>query len=315
MLTSELLKANTALEGLTDEQVSAIVTLSQNDENVTIANKTGKIYGDLDADILSTSNISKNGTEKTYDYAKRVITELKTKAESADALQTQVNSLLQKNAKLEKSIAEGSGDAEMTKKVKQLEADLASVTATYAKQSEEIKKQAETYEETIRGLQIENELKMALSGVKFKPELPESATKLLIEQAIGQIKAMPTEMVDDGKGNKVRGFKDANGAVMRNQTNQLMPYTATELLNNIFEGMGILDKGRQAAGGGTTVQTQTQAAPSINISVEGAKTRLEAFDAINRMLEAQGLKAGTKAYDDAMTQAWKDNNISKLPER
>ena len=118
----------------------------------------------MDADILSTSNISKNGTEKTYDYAKRVITELKTKADSADALQTQVNSLLQKNAKLEKSIAEGSGDAEMTKKVKQLEADLASVTATYAKQSEEIKKQAETYEETIRGLQIENELKMALSG-------------------------------------------------------------------------------------------------------------------------------------------------------
>ena len=72
MLTREILIANAALAGLTDEQIAAITTLSANDENSVIAKKTGEIYGGLDADILAASGIAKNGTEKTFDYAKRV---------------------------------------------------------------------------------------------------------------------------------------------------------------------------------------------------------------------------------------------------
>ena len=29
----------------------------------------------------------------------------------------------------------------------------------------------------------------------------------------------------------------------------------------------------------------------------------------------QGLTIGSKAFDDAMKQAWQDNNISQLPEK
>lgn len=63
-LTRDILVANAALSGLTDEQISAITTLSQNDENSVIAKKTGEIYGNLDADILTASGVEKNGTEK-----------------------------------------------------------------------------------------------------------------------------------------------------------------------------------------------------------------------------------------------------------
>ena len=52
-LTSEILRANAATAGLTDEQVSAIVTMSRNDEDSVIGQKTGEIYGGLDADILA----------------------------------------------------------------------------------------------------------------------------------------------------------------------------------------------------------------------------------------------------------------------
>ena len=93
MLTGEILVANAALSGLSDEQIMAITTLSQNDENSVIAKKTGEIYGALDADILAVSGIAKNGTEKTYDYAKRVIGEMKTKADGATGLQSQIDSL------------------------------------------------------------------------------------------------------------------------------------------------------------------------------------------------------------------------------
>ena len=40
-LTTELLNASTALAGLTDEQKSAIVEMSRNDEQTVIGQKTG----------------------------------------------------------------------------------------------------------------------------------------------------------------------------------------------------------------------------------------------------------------------------------
>ena len=42
-LTSEILKANAVLTGLTEEQIAAITTLSQNDENTVIGAKIGGI--------------------------------------------------------------------------------------------------------------------------------------------------------------------------------------------------------------------------------------------------------------------------------
>lgn len=72
-LTRDILVANAALSGLTDEQISAITTLSQNDENSVIAKKTGEIYGNLDADILAASGVEKNGTEKNIRLRKTCV--------------------------------------------------------------------------------------------------------------------------------------------------------------------------------------------------------------------------------------------------
>ena len=117
-LTVEVLKANSVLAGLSDEQLAAITTLSANDENSVIAQKTGKIYGDLDADILSVTGIAKNGTEKTYDYAKRGLGEFKTKAESAVQLQSTIDTLTKEKSRLEKAIQDGASDAETAKALK-----------------------------------------------------------------------------------------------------------------------------------------------------------------------------------------------------
>jgi hypothetical protein len=44
-----------------------------------------------------------------------------------------------------------------------------------------------------------------------------------------------------------------------------------------------------------------------------AKTQNEAANIIHNQLNAQGLVRGSKAYQEAMTAAWKENNIAKLP--
>lgn len=314
MLTIDLLNANAALSSLNDEQKQAIVTLSQNDENAVIAAKTGEIYGNLDTDILSTSGIGKNGTEKTYEYAKRVILDLKGKAENADALQTQIRSLTQKNAALEKSIAEGNGNEQLNKELKQAKADLANVTNQFVELQKQKEEMSAKYERDIKGMQIDGAMQSAIASVKFKPELPESATKVLMAQAIEKIKGMNPDFEDDGNGGKVIMFHDATGAVMRNKANSLNPFTASELLTQELDAMGVLDKGRQAAGGGTSTPNGG-ATGGAAISIEGAKTRTEAYDAITSVLVSQGLQPGSKEFGDAMTQAWKDNNISSLPEK
>lgn len=314
MLTIDLLNANAALASLNDEQKQTIVTLSQNDENAVIAAKTGEIYGNLDTDILSTSGIGKNGTEKTYEYAKRVILDLKGRAEKADALQTQNRSLTQKNAALEKSIAEGNGNEQLNKELKQAKADLANVTNQFVELQKQKEEMSAKYERDIKGMQIDAAMQSAIASVKFKPELPEAATKVLMQQAIDKLKSMNPDFEDDGNGGKVIMFHDETGAVMRNIATNLNPYTAAELLNRELEQMGVLDKGRQAAGGGTQTPTATTGNGN-GVSIEGAKTRTEAYDAITSVLMSQGLQPGSKEFGDAMTQAWKDNNISSLPEK
>lgn len=313
-LTSEVLKANAVLSGLTDEQIQAITTLSQNDENTVIAQKTGKIYGDLDADILATTGIAKNGTEKTYDYAKRVLSEFKTKAEGANGLSAQIESLKKEKARLEKAIAEGATDAETAKALKQAKADLTAVQTQFNDLKTKYDEAEQKHQNELFGLRIESELQTAVAGVKFKPELPESATKVLLAQAIDKIKAMNPEYIDDGKGGKVLAFKDDTGALMRNPNKQLNPYTPADLLNRELETMGILDKGRQATGGGSTPPAGGSGVSGA-ISISGAKTRVEAYDAITQSLQAQGLQVGTKQFDDAMSAAWKENNIAALPEK
>lgn len=315
MLTREILVANAALSGLTDEQITAITTLSQNDENSVIAKKTSEIYGALDADILAASGIAKNSTEKTYDFAKRVIGEFKTKAESANELQSQIDTLTKEKARLEKAIAYGSADAETAKALKQAKADLANVTTQYTELNTKFEQMKTEHEKEMFGVKIDNELQTAAAGLTFKTGLPESVTKVILAQANEKVKGMNPEYIDDGKGGKILAFKDASGAIMRNPNNQLNPFTPGELLTKELETMGVLEPKRQQPGGGTEPPKRQPGGGSITVDASGAKTRTEAYDVIANSLMQQGLTIGSKAFDDAMKQAWQDNNISQLPEK
>lgn len=314
MLTRELLTANAALSGLTEEQLSAIVTLSQNDENSVIAKKTGEIYGALDADILATSGIAKNGIEKTYEYAKRVIGEIKGKADSVDELNGKITKLAKEKAELEKAIADGAADKEAAKQLQQAKADLASVTAQYAELNTKYEEAQAKFDAELFGVKMDNEMRAAASGLKFKSGLPESVTSIILQNAVDKVKGMKPEYIDDGKGGKTLVFKGEDGAILRNPNNQLNPYTPADMLTKELDAMGVLDKGRKAQGAGTKPTPGTTGGAGPVVDIAGAKTRKQAYDAIESSLLAQGLLKGSRAYQEALDQAWKDNNVAQLPE-
>ena len=311
-LTTELLNANATLQGLTDEQKAAIVEMSVNDEATVIGQKTGEIYGGLDADILAASGIAKEGTEKTYDYAKRVIGAIKSQAGNAADLQTQISELTKEKGRLEGIIAKGGADAETKRQLEQAKADLANVTKEYT----ELKTQYDTakteHEKALFGLKLDGEFAKATAGLKFKADLPASVTNVLLQQAIAKVRGLNPEYIDDGNGGKVLAFME-NGTPKRNPENNLRPYTASELIAAELKTMGVLDEGRKQTGTGTSQNVPTPTGGNVDVS--GARTQNEAHEIIAKQLMSQGKVNGSKEFADAMAEAWKANKdfIKTLP--
>lgn len=312
-LTTELLNANAALSGLTDEQRAAIVEMSVNDENSVIAKKTGEIYGGLDADILAASGIAKNGTEKTFDYAKRVIGEIKGQAGSAAELQTKVSELEKEKTRLEGIVAKG-GDAETKRLLEKANADLANVTSEYAALKTKYDTAESEHQKTLFGLKLDGEFAKATAGIKFKADLPASVTSVLLQQAISKVKGMNPEYIDDGNGGKVLAFNDDNKTTLRNPENNLRPYTATELVTKELKAMGVLEEARKQTGAGSQ-GGNAGGGGSTAVDISGARTQNEANEIIAKQLMAQGKVNGSKEFSDAMAEAWKANHdvIKTLP--
>lgn len=309
MITKEILKANAVLSALTDEQISAIVTISQNDENTVIGQRIGEVYRQLDETIAKSTGVQRNGDEKTYLYLERAS---KILADSKNDLAKQIDTLTKDKDKLTKAIAEGA-DEETKKALSQAKKDLLSVTKQYSDLKEQFDAQAEKHTAELNNVKIENALTSATANIAFKKEFPQSVTQLALTQALNNVKAMHPELIDDGKGGKTIAFKDENGVILRNPENQLNPFSAQELLKKELKNMGVLDEGRKQEGAGTT-PPEGSAKGLNSVDVTGAKTRVEAYEAISASLMAQGMTNGSAEFDKAMQQAWKDNNVAALPE-
>lgn len=312
-LTTELINGNAILNALTDEQKAIIIEMSRNDEASVIGQKTGEIYGGLDADILAASGIAKNGTEKTYDYAKRVIGEIKEKAGKLDESLKQIDALSAEKARLEKVIADGGADAETKRQLTQAQTDLASVTKSFTELKAQYDEQKEQHVKELFGIKLDSEFSRATSGLKFRADIPQNVTDVIVSQAIAKVKGMYPEYIDDGKGGKILAFKDAeNGAIMRNPEKNLNPYTASELVEKELKTMGVLESGRKQGGAGTKPQGGNG---SGSIDIAGARTQDEAYEAIASSLMAQGMTIGSNEFETAMSKAWAANNVKSLPLR
>ena len=309
MLTKEILLANSTLAGLSAEQLEAIATLSQNDEAAVIAKKTSEIYGGLDADILVASGVEKSGGEKTYDYAKRVIGTLKKSVDGAKGNAEKIAALEADKAKLQAELEKGGGE-ELQKQLNQTKTDLKSVMEKYNTLKADYDKAQSDFAAKLLNTRLDADLAGAAKGLKIKSGIPSAAAEILMKQAFAKLKASRPEYIENADGTQSLIFKDADGAVMRNPNNTLNPYTAAELLRKELGEMGVLEN-RQGKGTGTS--TDPNPVPAGVIDISGAKNQREAYEIIDKALTAQGKVAGSRAYQDAMDAAWKENNIVTLP--
>ena len=312
MITNEMLAADAALSGLTDEQRNAIVLMSKNDEEVVIGNRFREVYNQLDATIAKETGIARNGDEKTYLYLERAAKTLAAKANSVDGLNTKISELTKERDRLQKTLEEGGDDA-TKKQLAQATKDLDAVRKQYDTLKADYDQQKEAHAAELLGVRIDNALAGATSGLKFKSEFPQAAVDTLTAQALAKVKGMAPEFIDDGQGGKRLVFKGQDGEIQRNPENHLEPYTAAELVAKELRAMGILDEGRRQQGGGTKPPKGGTGGAPAGVDVSMARTQNEAQEIIARSLMQQGMVNGSKEFQTAMDEAWQANNIASLP--
>ena len=315
MLTIEMLRQSTALTGLTEDQLNAIAEMSKNDENTVIGTKIGALHGQYDADILGITGIKKKDGEKSYDYAKRVLGEYKTKAESAKTIQTQLTAAQAQVADLQAKLEKNAGDETLRQQLKDAKAQVTQLqTQLQTKETEFNAKQAE-FDKTIKNTHVDYAFQAATAGLKFKAGITEPIQKTLLNAAKAEVLAKGTpDFVDDGLGGKKLVIRGADGNILNNPKNNLNPYTIQELVMETSL-KDVIDTGRQQSGGGTGGHGSGAGGTGGTLDLSGIKSQVEADKVIENYLLSNGLTRDSQEFADQSMQLRTENNVASLPIR
>lgn len=315
MLTIEMLRQSSALTGLTDDQLNAIAEMSRNDENTVVGTKIGALHGQYDADILGITGIKKKDSEKSYDYAKRVLGEYKTKAESAKTIQTQLTAAQAQVAELQSKLEKGTGDETLKQQLKDAKAQVTQLqTQLHTKETEFNTKKAE-FDKTIKDTHVDYAFQAATAGLKFKSGITEPIQKTLLNAAKAEVLAKGTpDFIEDGQGGKKLVIRGADGNILNNPKNNLNPYTMQELVMETSL-KDVIDTGRQQTGGGTGGFGSGSGGTGGTLDLSGIKSQVEADKAIEAHLLANGLTRDSQEFANQSMQLRTENNVASLPIR
>lgn len=315
MLTIEMLRQSSALQGLTDAQFSAIAEMSQNDENTVIGTRIGALHGQYDADIFGITGIKKKDGEKSYDYAKRVLGDYKAKAESTKTIQAQLTAAQAQVTDLQAKLEKNAGNAELTQQLKDAKTQVSQLQSQLKAKETEFNNKKTEYETTIRNTHVDYAFRAATAGLKFKTGITEPVQKVLLSSAKAEVLAKGTpDFVDDGNGGKKLVIRGSDGNILNNPKNNLNPYTLQELVLETSL-KDVIDTGRQQTGGGTNSHGSGTGGTGGTLDLSGIKNQIEADKAIEAHLLANGLTRDSQAFAEQSMQLRNENNVANLPIR
>lgn len=310
MLTIEMLRQNGTLAGLTDAQFSAIAEMSRNDEATVIGNRIGTLHGQYDTDILGITGIPKNQGEKSYDYAKRVLNEYKSQITSTATIQAQLKNAQTEVEKLKNKLAEGSGDETLKQQLKDAKAQVTQLQKQLTDKETEYNTSKAKMEADMRGIHVDYAFNSATAGLKFKGGITPAVQGILLNAAKAEVLAKGTP---DFVGGKLV-FRGQDGNILNNPSNNLNPYTVSELLMQTSL-KDVLDEGKQQPGGGTKPIINPDKPITVGVDLSGVKNQVEADKAIESYLLAQGLTRDDSAFAEQLLSIRTDNNVAELPIR
>ena len=236
-----------------------------------LGTKISEVHTRYDDDIFAVTGLKKKPEEKTYEFNKRVLSELKGKGEKAAEYEAEI-------VRLNEAVKKGGGE--------KLAADLENVRNEYAKFKTEKEIEFEKLKKDNADFKKRTKLDSKLNAFEFDTSIPESVRKVVIAQ---QIEALLS--ISDLQNDELI-FLDEKGAPLRNKDNNLAPYTAEEILSERLKD--IIKKKRTLPG---TKVPDASRKTNMNLP-EGVKTKVQLGD----WLIKEGIKRGTKEYDEAFAE-------------
>ena len=313
MLTIEMLRQNSALAGLSDAQLTAIAEMSKNDENTVIGTKIGALHGQYDTDILGITGIKKKDGEKSYDYAKRVLGEYKTKAESVKTAQAELDAAKAQVTELQSKLEKGAGDETLRQQLKDAKAQVTQLQSQLQTKETEFNSKKTEFETTLKNTHVDYAFQAATAGLKFKSGITEPIQKTLLNAAKAEVLAKGTpDFIEDGQGGKKLVIRGADGNILNNPKNNLNPYTMQELVMETSL-KDVIEACRQQSGGGTGGFGSGSGGTGGTLDLSGIKSQVEADKAIEAHLLANGLTRDSQEFADQSLQLRTENNVASLP--
>lgn len=315
MLTIEMLRQNSALADLSDNQLNAIAEMSKNDENTVIGTKIGALHGQYDADILNITGVKKKEGEKSYDYAKRVLVEYKEKSDSIKTVKAELDNAKGQVTELQSKLEKGVEDETLRQQLKDSKAQVSQLQAQLqAKETEFNTKKAE-FDSAIKNTHVDYAFQAATAGLKFKNGITEPIQKTLLSAAKAEVLAKGTpDFIDNGQGEKKLVIRGADGNILNNPKNNLNPYTLQELVMETSL-KDVIDTGRQQTGGGTRSFGTGSGGTGGTLDLSGVRSQVEADKVIEAHLLANGLTRDSQEFANQSMQLRTENNVASLPIR
>lgn len=313
MLTIELLKQNAALAGLTDDQLNAVAEMSRNDENTVIGARIGALHGQYDADILGITGMAKNEGEKSYDYAKRVLSAYKDKAGKVSGLQADLKAANDKAADLQVKLESGEGNETVRQQLKDAKTRVEQLQAQLQEKQTALDTKAKEYADALKNVHVDYAFRSAVSELKFKSGITPAIQKTLLNAAKAEIMAKGTpELIDDEKGGKKLVLRGADGNILNNPQNNLNPYTLKELVMETTL-KDVIETGRKQPGTGTGDNRNDDKGNKTFLDISAAKSQVEADKIIESHLLANGLTRDSYEFAKQSLQLREDNKVAELP--
>lgn len=310
MITADMIRANSVLSGLSAEQITAITTLSKNDEEVTIGKRIGELHGSYDNDILSVTSIAKKDGEKSYDYLKRVLNDYKSKVADRDNLKTQLDEQTKKVESLQKQVEGGS--AEISKQLKDEQDLTAKLRGQLKDKDTELANSKKDYEAKLLEFRVNTAFDSVFNGLTFRQDVTEPVKAAMKMAAKNEVLAKGTLSYDETLGALV--LRDSKGEMVRNTANNMNPYTLAELVADTSI-KDVLQKPK--TGGGTTPPSGGGGGAQVDnlLDLSAAKTQVEADELISKHLATKGFALESSEYFEQYNTLREANNVSALPMR
>lgn len=317
-LTKEDLKGIEGLKGLTDEQLGAIATLSENNEAAVIATKYKTLFDEYDTAIKEITGKEKPREKKTIEFLRDTLKETKEAADKATGpLQKKIEALTGERDELKRKIETGAADEGLRKEYENLKVELGDKNVRVSQLEKDLQAEREKAAQELKraqeatiGLRLDHEFQKGLSGVRFKDEklIPVKVRETFIETAKERLRGKyKPDFIKEGE-QEVMIFRDEKGMVVSNPKNLQKPYSPGELL--LAEIQDILDPGKQQPGTGTGAGAGTT---NGFLDISGAKSRTEATTLIRKYLAEQGIPAGSPEFAKKAAELYTENKVEALP--